>query len=189
MLKRILALGILCAGAYIALYGQAAPVTGADDPAPLFTDKDPVLHKNKQAAMHIVFDLLHYNHWDEAPKWLTERYIQHNPCCASGRQIVMDLFGKMAKAQPIPADSKQWEPKIVAVLAQGDLVAVFNVVTRPDPRNPGQNYTTTHYDMWRFLDGKADEHWDEGAINAPAGGAGKGKGPGGPGGPPPGGKQ
>jgi predicted SnoaL-like aldol condensation-catalyzing enzyme len=20
--------------------------------------------------------------------------------------------------------------------------------------------------MWRFVDGKADEHWDEGAINA-----------------------
>jgi predicted SnoaL-like aldol condensation-catalyzing enzyme len=28
--------------------------------------------------------------------------------------------------------------------------------------------------MWRFVDGKADEHWDEGAINAP-GGAGKAK--------------
>jgi hypothetical protein len=28
--------------------------------------------------------------------------------------------------------------------------------------------------MWRFVDGKADEHWDEGAINA-GGGQGKGK--------------
>jgi predicted SnoaL-like aldol condensation-catalyzing enzyme len=52
---------------------------------------------------------------------------------------------------------------------------VASVSTRPDPRNPGQTYTTTHFDMWRFVDGKADEHWDEGAINAPAGGQGKGK--------------
>jgi predicted SnoaL-like aldol condensation-catalyzing enzyme len=26
--------------------------------------------------------------------------------------------------------------------------------------------------MWRFVDGKADEHWDEGRINA---GGGRGK--------------
>jgi predicted SnoaL-like aldol condensation-catalyzing enzyme len=183
-MKRILAtvaLGLTAAGAYFALFGQAVPVTGADDPAPLFTDKDPVLHRNKQAAMHIVFDLLAYNHWDEAPKYLTERYIQHNPGFASGRQTVMDAFSKFAKAKQIPASTKDYTPKIVAVLAQGDLVAVMNRVERPDPRNPGQTYTTTHYDMWRFVDGKADEHWDEGAINAPAiPGAGKGPGPGGP---------
>jgi predicted SnoaL-like aldol condensation-catalyzing enzyme len=179
-MKRILVLGISLVAAYFALYGQAVPVTGADDPAPLFTDKDPVLNRNKQAAMHIVFDLLAYSHWDEAPKYLTERYIQHNPAFSSGRQTVMDAFGK-AKSRPVPASTKDYAPKIVAVLAQGDLVAVMNVVTRPDPRNPGQTYTTTHYDMWRFVDGKADEHWDEGAINVPpAGGAGKGPGPGGP---------
>jgi hypothetical protein len=37
----------------------------------------------------------------------------------------------------------------------------------PDPRNPGQTCTTTHFAMWRFVDGKADEHWDEGRINPP----------------------
>ena len=56
--------------------------------SPLFTDKDPVLHKNKQAAMHIVIDLLAYGHWNEADKWLTERYIQHNPGFASGREAL-----------------------------------------------------------------------------------------------------
>ena len=167
-MKRILILASLAAAAFVALYGQAVPVTGADDPAPLFTDKDPVLNRNKQAAMHIVFDLLAYGHWDEAPKWLTEKYIQHNPGFASGRQTVMDAFSKFSKAKQIPASTKDYAPKIVAVLAQGDLVAVMNRVERPDPRNPGQMYTTTHYDMWRFVDGKADEHWDEGAINAPA---------------------
>jgi predicted SnoaL-like aldol condensation-catalyzing enzyme len=174
-MKHILAFGITALAA-VPAFGQAVPVTGADDPAPLFTDKDPVLHRNKQAAMHIVFDLLAYGHWEDAPKYLTERYIQHNPCCASGRQVVMDLFGRLAKPRPIPASTKDYSPKIVAVLAQGDLVAVFNRVERPDPRNPGSTYTTTHYDMWRFVDGKADEHWDEGAINAAAGGPGAAKG-------------
>lgn len=173
-MKFLLSFAGASALAALSAFGQAVPVTGADDPAPLFTDKDPVLNRNKQAAMHIVFDLLAYGHWEDAPKYLTERYIQHNPCCASGRQIVMDLFGRISKPRPIPASTKEYSPKIVAVLAQGDLVAVINRVERPDPRNPGQTYTTTHYDMWRFVDGKADEHWDEGAINAPAAGATKG---------------
>jgi len=148
------------------LFGQAAPVVGVDNPAALFTDKDKVLNKNKQAAMHIVIDLLAYGHWNEADKWLTERYIQHNPGFSSGRQIVMTAFSKAAP-RPIPADPKDWSTKIVAVTTQGkDIVCVASVSTRPDPRNPGQTYTTTHFDMWRFVDGKADEHWDEGQINA-----------------------
>ena len=94
---------------------------------------------------------------------------------ASGRQIIMTAFSKAAP-RPIPADPKDWSTKIVAVTTQGkDIVCVASVSTRPDPRNPGQTYTTTHFDMWRFVDGKADEHWDEGAINAGGGGAGKAK--------------
>ena len=156
------------------LFGQAVPVTGAVDPTPLFKDKDKTLNKNKQAAMHIVIDLLGYGHWDDAPKYLTEKYIQHNPAFCSGREIVMTAFAKSAP-RPIPADPKDWSTKIVAVTTQGkDIVCVASVSTRNDPRNPGQTYTTTHFDMWRFVDGKADEHWDEGAINA-GGGRGKAK--------------
>jgi len=168
-----LRIALLALAATANIFGQAAPVVGVDNPMALFTDKDPVLNKNKQAAMHIVIDLLAYGHWNEADKWLTERYIQHNPGFTSGRQIVMTAFSKSAP-QPIPADPKDWRTKIVAVTTQGnDIVCVASVSTRPDPRNPGQNYTTTHFDMWRFVDGKADEHWDEGQINAAAA-AGKG---------------
>jgi predicted SnoaL-like aldol condensation-catalyzing enzyme len=173
-MKRVLFTCLLTLYASVSLFGQAAPVVGVDDPTSLFTDKDPVKHRNKQAAMHIVIDLLAYGHWNESDKWITDRYIQHNPCCASGRQTIVNVFGKQPP-RPIPADPKQWSTKIVAVLAEGDLVAVANRVERPDPRNPGQTYTTTHFDMWRFVDGKADEHWDEGSIQAAPAGPGKGK--------------
>jgi predicted SnoaL-like aldol condensation-catalyzing enzyme len=158
------------------VFGQAEPVTGAADPTALFKDKDKTLNANKQAAMHIVIDLLAYGHWNEADKWLTEKYIQHNPNFGSGRAPIMAAFGKNAP-RPIPADPKDWSTKIVAVTTQGkDIVCVASVSgPRPDPRNPGQTYTTTHFDMWRFVNGKADEHWDEAAINAPGGGQGKGK--------------
>ena len=168
---RLTLAGTLIAGAN--LFGQAAPVVGAVDPTPLFKDKDKTLNANKQAAMHIVIDLLAYGHWNEADKWLTEKYIQHNPNFGSGRAPIMAAFGKNAP-RPIPPDPKDWSTKIVAVTTQGnDIVCVASVSTRPDPRNPGQTYTTTHFDMWKFIDGKADEHWDEGQINAaPAGGRG-----------------
>ena len=176
-MKKIPAVLLLLTLASVSAFGQAAPVVGVADPAPLFTDKDPVLHKNKQAAMHIVIDLLTYGHWNEADKWLTERYIQHNPGFASGRDTVMKAFGARGAGRPIPADPKEWSTKIVAVTSQGnDIVCVASVSVRPDPRNPGQTYTTTHFDMWRFVDGKADEHWDEGQINAAPAGGGRGAG-------------
>ena len=189
-MKNVQTVALLLTLATITVFGQAAPVVGVDDPTPLFTDKDPVLHKNKQAAMHIVIDLLAYGHWNEADKWLTERYIQHNPGFASGRDTIMKAFGARGAGRPIPADPKQWSTKIVAVTTQGnDIVCVASVSTRPDPRSPGQTYTTTHFDMWRFVDGKADEHWDEGQINAAPAGGGRGAGGPAPGGPAPGGAR
>ena len=174
MKLRFTLLGISTLIACANLFGQAEPVVGVADPMALFKDKDKTLNTNKQAAMHIVIDLLAYGHWNEADKWLTEKYIQHNPSLRLRAAAIMAAFGKSAP-RPIPADPKDWSTKIVAVTTQGkDIVCVASVSTRPDPRNPGQTYTTTHFDMWRFVNGKADEHWDEGAINA-GGGRGKGK--------------
>src|SRR6516164_8379044 len=121
------------------------PVTAPADQEALFRDKDPVLNRNKQAAMHIYVDLLKAGHWSEADKWLTERYIQHNPNFATGRAPIVAAFGKNP-GRPIPP-AKDWD--VVAVVAQGDLVIVTNRVERSDPRTPGQTYTTTHFDMWR----------------------------------------
>jgi predicted SnoaL-like aldol condensation-catalyzing enzyme len=58
----------------------------------------------------------------------------------------------------------------VSVVAEGDLVVVSVVRELDDPRKPGTKYTTTWFDMWRILDGKADEHWDYGTIAPSAAG-------------------
>ena len=68
------------------------PVVGVDDPESLFVDDDPVLHRNKQAALRIMRELLQCGQWDRADEWLTERYIQHNPNAASGRDGVVYFF-------------------------------------------------------------------------------------------------
>ena len=137
-----------------------APVVGSPDPESLFTSKDPALNANKQVVLHIMRDLLEANHWSDAPKYLTQEYIQHNPNIMSGLDPVMKFFGSRP-AQPIPAKNN-WRTKVVSVTAEGDLVVVGVVRELPDPRQAGKTYTTTWFDMWRIKNGKAEEHWDYG---------------------------
>ena len=92
-----LALAALVAGA--AFVAAQEPVVGSPDPESLFTSKDPKLNTNKQAAMHIMRDLLEAGHWSEAPMWLTEKYLQHNPAIASGRDNVMKFFGGLSNKE------------------------------------------------------------------------------------------
>ncbi len=145
-----------------------APVVGVDNPEALFTSPDPRLNANKQVVLHIVRDLLEANHWDQASRYLTDEYIQHNPNVASGLAPVMRFFGSRTPTA-IP-DAGNWKTKIVSVVAEGDLVVVAYVRDYPDPRQPGHTYTTTWFDMWRIKDGKADEHWDAATIAAPTAG-------------------
>ena len=132
------------------------PVVGVADPESLFTDTNSKLNANKQAALHIMKDLLQCNHWDEADKWLTARYIQHNPNVASGREGVVKFFG----TRPRTPTCDKLATKIVAVVADGDLVTVVIPREHRDPKDPSKTYTTAWFDMWRFVNGKADEHWD-----------------------------
>jgi predicted SnoaL-like aldol condensation-catalyzing enzyme len=163
-MKKILSLTTL-AGALLAssLHAQE-PVTGTPDES-LFTDADPLKNTNKQAALHIMRELLQCNQWDRAGEWLTDAYIQHNPNAASGLEGVVYYFTQVAKRTPTPTCDKLTTP-IVAVMAEGDLVTVIIPREYTNPNN-GEKYFSTWYDTWRFVDGKADEHWDPATI-APA---------------------
>jgi len=135
------------------------PVVGAADADALFHSADPKLDANKQVAYHIVKDLLEANHWELAGKYLTQRYIQHNPLAASGRAGVVKYFTEVRKVTPTPIPDRL-KTAIVSVMAEGDLVVVAYALELPDPNEPSHSYTTTWFDMWRIKDGKADEHWD-----------------------------
>ena len=143
------------------------PVVGVKDPESLFKDSDPVLNRNKQAALHIMRELLQCNQWDRAGEWLTERYIQHNPNAASGLKGVVTFFTQVMKRQRVDKCDRLTTP-IVAVMADDDYVTVLLPREYPDPRKPGAQYSTSWFDTWRFVNGKADEHWDPATINPPA---------------------
>jgi predicted SnoaL-like aldol condensation-catalyzing enzyme len=142
------------------------PVVGVANPESLFVDADPVLHRNKQATLRIMRELLQCGQWDRAGEWLTSRYIQHNPNAASGLDGVIYFFTQVLKV-PRRDSCPTLTTEIVAVMADDDYVAVLWPRTYPDPRTPGKTYSTSWFDTWRFVDGKADEHWDPATIAAP----------------------
>ena len=142
------------------------PVVAHPNPESLFTSKDPQLHKNKQAALHIMRELLQCNQWSRADEWLTSKYIQHNPMAASGLDGVKKYFIEVAKRVPTPTCTKLTTP-VVAVQAEGDFVTVLMVREYPYADDKTKSYTTTWFDTWRFVNGKADEHWDPATLPAP----------------------
>jgi predicted SnoaL-like aldol condensation-catalyzing enzyme len=155
----MLALAVAVAAPMVSVAHAQEAVVAAPDKEALFTSSDPQLNANKQVVYHIVRDLLEANHWDLADQFLTERYLQHNPNVPSGRDTVVQFFTEVLKLEPSPIPEKIATP-VVFVSAEGDLVTVATVRTEPDPKDPAETYTTTWYDTWRIVDGKADEHWD-----------------------------
>src|SRR2546422_1827603 len=68
-MKRAIA-AALVAGS-LSLHAQE-PVVGASDPEALFHSSDPKLNTNKQAAYHIVKDLLEAGHWERSEEHTSE---------------------------------------------------------------------------------------------------------------------
>ena len=166
MTKRTIALTAMLFSLGSLLYAQE-PVVGVKDPESLFTSKDSGLNRNKQAALHIMRELLQCGQWDRAGEWLTDAYHQHNPNAASGLKGVVTYFTQVVKVKRVDTCPKL-TTDVVAVMAEGDYVTVLTPRKYPDPRTPGKEYFTSWFDTWRFVNGKADEHWDPATITAPA---------------------
>ncbi len=158
---------VLAAAGLLSTSGAFAQerVVGAKDPDALFHSSDPRLDANKQIVYHIFKDILEGSDINAIDKYLSARYIQHNPNIPSGHDGLRKM---LSMVKPKPAADKL-AARVVAVVAEGDYVIVSTVQPLPDPRSPGKTYTTTHFDMWRIQDGKADEHWDEAQLGPPPG--------------------
>jgi predicted SnoaL-like aldol condensation-catalyzing enzyme len=166
MKMRTIVLAAMVFAVSSAAYAQE-PVVGVKDPEALFKDPEPTLNKNKQAALHIMRELLQCGQWDRANEWLTSAYHQHNPNAASGLDGVVKYFTQVVKVKRTDNCGKLTTP-VVAVMADDDYVTVLTPRKYPDPRNAGKEYYTSWFDTWRFVNGKADEHWDPATIAAPA---------------------
>ena len=152
-----LALGLLLAGLSLTAHAQVPPMPAADQLAMLKSD-DPKLARNKKHVFDFWRIVYEGGHVDQAPKYMAEGYIQHNPNVPSGRKAFVELFSKQRK--PLPVGPRARMP-IISIVAEGDLVSVFSARKVRDRAKPDHVYTITWFDMFRIDEqGLIAEHWD-----------------------------
>jgi predicted SnoaL-like aldol condensation-catalyzing enzyme len=162
-------LAALCAPAFAAL-----PVVPGKDQAAMLKSSDPKLAANKKVAYDFFRIVLRGYRLDQADKYMTNDYMQHNPNAETGMAGFKAYFNavKPKELPPIP----ETLPGLVAIQAEGDYVTLSFVREYDDPSAQGKKYTTTWFDMFRIVNGKIVEHWDsatKGATGPVAAGAAK----------------
>ena len=132
----------------------ALPVTPAKNQAELLASRDPRLAANKKLAYDFFRIVLRGRRLDQAPRFMRDDYIQHNPNVDTGLAGFLRFFSKLGGPRDIPSEL----PGLVLIQAEGDYVTLSFVDERKDPAK--EPYTTTWFDMFRIQDGKIAEHWD-----------------------------
>jgi predicted SnoaL-like aldol condensation-catalyzing enzyme len=140
-----------------AAHAQVPPVAAPDQVAMLKSD-DPKLARNKKFVFDFWRIVFEGGHMDQAPKYMAETYIQHNPNVVSGRAAFVALFTKARPPRPV-------EPLIrapvIAITADRDIVTVSTVRKVRDRAHPDHIYYMTWFDQFRIDDkGLIAEHWD-----------------------------
>jgi predicted SnoaL-like aldol condensation-catalyzing enzyme len=138
------------------------PPQPTTDQVALLASPDPKLAHNK----HLVFDFWRIvyegGHLDQAPKYMAETYIQHNPNVVSGRKAFVELFSKVRPPKPIASRIKA---PVINIIAERDTVMVSTARKVRDRANPDHIYTITWFDVFRIdAQGLIAEHWDSSEV-------------------------
>jgi predicted SnoaL-like aldol condensation-catalyzing enzyme len=155
-LLQLFAIGLALMLGFGTALGQV-PVEVHPDQHALLESDDPQLRANKRLVFDFWREVFQARNMAVAPQYMSEDYIQHNPTVPTGRQAFMDFFGRFERRPVKPAIDD-----LVTLVAERDLVVLAFRREYPDPRDPGETYTTTWFDMFRIEDGKIAEHWDYG---------------------------
>ncbi len=135
--------------------GYVPPGVTEDQEAAL-ASADPQLETNKRLVHEMWRTLLDAQQVEEAPRFLAEGYIQHNPLANTGLQGFLQFFRTIAQPRDVQPDIANF----IQIIAEGELVVLATVrsYTAAVP------YTTTWFDMFRVGDGKMQEHWDTATL-------------------------
>ncbi len=139
------------------LQAQVAP-TGNPDQLSMLKDTNLKLARNKKFVFDFWRIVYEGRHLDQAPQYMDEGYIQHNPNVPSGRAAFVALFTR--KGPPLPIEPRM-KMHVINIVADGPYVMVSTVRRMRDSKDPNHIYATTWFDMFRINDkGMIAEHWD-----------------------------
>ena len=158
MKKPLLLLGILLAILGASVPAQVPPTGNHPDQLSMLSSDNPVLARNKKLVFDFWRVVYEGGHMDQAPKYMAETYIQHNPNVASGRAAFIELFTKQRPPKPVEARIKV---PVISIVAERDIVMVSYARKVRDRLNHEHIYFMTWFDVFRIDDhGLIAEHWD-----------------------------
>ena len=152
---------LLAAIGFSATAAAQLPVMVNHNQTALLQSNDPQLAANKKIAYEFTRLVLRARDMNAARRLMSEDYMQHNPTISTGRAAFIEAFSRRPASAPLDTIED-----LVTMVAEGDLVSLFFLRECEDPRNPGQTYTTTWFDMFRIENDLIAEHWDFGTIRA-----------------------
>lgn len=120
---------------------------------------EPALAANKRLVHDMWRTLLDAQQVEEAPRFLAEGYVQHNPLANTGLQGFLAFFRQFAQ----PREVQPTVANFIHVIAEDDLVVLATARSYDDAN--GTPYATTWFDMFRVSDGLLVEHWDTATID------------------------
>jgi predicted SnoaL-like aldol condensation-catalyzing enzyme len=82
-------------------------------------------------------------------KYVGDKYIQHNPIAADGKQAAVEVLGKFMQMVPT------WSYTFKHAYVDGD-IAIIHSLVKAKPEDRGNAVI----DIFRFDKGKVVEHWD-----------------------------
>jgi predicted SnoaL-like aldol condensation-catalyzing enzyme len=129
----------------------------------MLASSDPQLAANKKVCYDMYRIIVRARCIDQCEQYMRDDYMQHNPNAETGIKGLRDFFSKL----PHPLPVLETLPDLVSITGEGDLVTLAFVREYDDPKNPGQKYTSTWFDMFRVQDGKVAEHWDNAVMFVP----------------------
>ena len=150
-------LGMLLVGMVAVAGAQAPPVENPDQLSMLKSD-NPQLARNKKLVFDFWRIVYEGGHMEEAPRYMAEGYIQHNPNVKSGRAAFVELFTRERKPKPV---QPRMTMPIISIVAERDIVMVSTVRKVRDRANHEHIYYITWFDVFRIDEhGLIAEHWD-----------------------------
>lgn len=132
----------------------AADVVAHPDPLAALQSNDPALAASKRLAFDLWRSVVNAGHIEMADTLLAEDYIQHSPVLRTGRKAFKEIFSVVPRRE-IPVVV---QPPLVAMVAEGDLVAMSlrETIAATDG---APSYTSTHFNLFRIANGRLAEHW------------------------------
>jgi predicted SnoaL-like aldol condensation-catalyzing enzyme len=141
--------------------GGPQPVKGSrgEEQGRLLQSPDPQLARNKRLVFDLWREIVDAGREDRASRYVAANFIEHNPNAGMGMTGFRRHFSAR-QDQPV----QPWiKAPVVALVAEGDLVALVTMQEHAHPVRNGRTYTTTWFDMFRIVDGRIVEHWDDAA--------------------------